>query len=549
MTLSLRQHVEIAASSMDVEYRPILNHYRDLQEFLMPRRGRFLMSDRNKLPTFTKVIDNTASMARRTLQSGMMAGITSPARPWFKLGVADKDLQEFPAVNKWLRDVRDLMSEIFASSNIYNSLHVMYGEEGVFGTGAMLTLSDFDNVIMGQTLTVGSYKIGVNDRGKVDMLYREIPLTVHQCVGRFGFDNVSQLVKDLYDRGAYSETVETYQMILPNPDRDPIKKDAKGKAFLSTYWERGSDSDKWLRMSGFDEFPAMIPRWEVLGGEPYGYGPGTIALGDTKQLQNEQKKKGQAISKMVSPPLLAPTSMRGEAITSLPGGVNYHDMVGNSAGIRSLYDVNFPVNYLTEDIREVQHRIDSAFYKDLFLMLATSDRRQITAREIEERHEEKLLMLGPVLERLHDELLNPLIDRTFNLMARAGILPVPPEEMRDQDIKVEYISMMAQAQKAVGAATIERTIAFAGNLVAVFPEIRHKVDAMAAVDEYAEMNGAPPNIIIPTKDAKMAADEEAKNMQRMAMMQQAESGAQSAKLLSETDTGDGKNAIQRMMGT
>ena len=124
-------------------------------------------------------------------------------------------------------------------------------------------------------------------------------------------------------------------------------------------------------------------------------------------------------------------------------------------GFRAAIDVRLDLSHLAADIAEVQGRIKEAFYANLFLMLAESDRREITAREIDERREEKMLMLGPVLERLHDELLSPLVARVFNIMARNGQLPEPPRGLDGRGLQVEFISILAQAQKSVATAGIE----------------------------------------------------------------------------------------------
>src|SRR5207248_10610807 len=130
------------------------------------------------------------------------------------------------------------------------------------------------------------------------------------------------------------------------------------------------------------------------------------------------------------------------------------DPTGQS--FRAAIDVRLDLSHLAADIAEVQGRVKEAFYANLFLMLADSDRREITAREIDERHEEKMLMLGPVLERLHDELLDPLVKRVFNIMTRNGMIPPAPRGVRLQHLTVEFISMLAQAQKAVATGAIER---------------------------------------------------------------------------------------------
>jgi len=198
-------------------------------------------------------------------------------------------------------------------------------------------------------------------------------------------------------------------------------------------------------------------------------------------------------------------------------------------------------------INETRQAIDKTFYVDLFLMIAQIDKGQMTAREIVERHEEKLLMLGPVLERLEGELLDPLIDRTFKIMLRTGVVPPPPEEIQGEDMKVEYISMLAQAQKMVGTTAIEQTISFVGNMMDAFPEIKDAVDADEAIIEYGDLMGIPSKIIR-SKDEIMAIREERQKAeqaaQTAAVMPQMVEGA---KKLSETELGK-NSALDALLG-
>jgi len=293
----------------------------------------------------------------------------------------------------------------------------------------------------------------------------------------------------------------------------------------------------------------------VMGANTYGTGPGSVALGDIRQLQLEQKRKAQAIDKMVDPPLTGPSSLREEVIDTLPGGTTWHDGIdGPGAGLRPVYEVNPRINELALDIRDVQERIKRAYYEDLFMMLASSDRREITAREIDERHEEKLLGLGPMLERLHNELLDPCIDTAFEYASEAGILPPPPPELQGQEISVEYISVMAQAQKMAGTASMERFVSFAGNLAGTNPDVLDKVDFDQTVDEYGDMMGVPPRMI--RSDDQVAAlrqqraqrEQQAQAaMEANQMAATASQGAQAAKLLSEADTGNG-NLLTQLTG-
>jgi len=155
-------------------------------------------------------------------------------------------------------------------------------------------------------------------------------------------------------------------------------------------------------------------------------------------------------------------------------------------------------------------------------------------------------MLGPVLERLHNELLDPLIDRTFNILQENGVLPPPPEELSGRDLSVEYVSVLAQAQQMVGIGAIERTATFAGQLAAIWPEARHKLDATQAVDDYAIALGINPKTIRSDDEVKkiVAAEQQAAQMQQMGnSMQQA---ADIASTASDVKL-DEDNAVATMM--
>lgn len=524
-------------------------HWEELSEFIMPRRGRFLTSKSNDGSKKNgKIIDSTGSMAVRTLSAGMMSGITSPARPWFRLATPESALMEQSDVKQWLFAVEKKMRDIFSRSNLYNSLQTVYEELAVFGTGAMLISEDFDDVIRCYPFTVGEYGIAQSHRLQVDTFYREFNMTVAQVVEQFGLDKCSDAVRTMFKSGQLDKWVEVLHVIEPNSVREYDKKDNLNMPYHSCYVEKASKNERKLYESGFEEFPILAPRWHVTGVDIYGRSPGMDVLGDIKALQIEQKRKAQGIDKMVNPPLQAPSSLRGQSASVLPGGVTYVDtMQGNQGGFRPTYEVNPRLGELQQDIQETQYRIQQGFYSDLFQMMMNSDRRQITAREIDERHEEKLLMLGPVLERLHTELLNPLIDRTFNIMARNELLPPAPEELAGVTLKVEYISVMAQAQKAIGTGAIERLAGFIGNMSAVKPEVLDKFDADQSVDEYAEMLGVPPKIVVPDDVVQQVREERMQMQQQQMQMEQINQGAQAAKVMSDADTG-GENILSDIIG-
>jgi Bacteriophage head to tail connecting protein len=525
------------------------SHWRDIATYQMPRAGRFISTDVNKGGKQQQSIyDNTAIFAHRTLAAGMMSGMTSPARPWFRLGLSDKDLMEYAPVRDWLFQVADTMRAIFAQSNTYNTLHQCYEELGAFGTWADFVQPDFENVIHHYPMTVGEYALSTNDKGIVDTVCRQLQMTVGQLVKQFGKDKCSIAVQNLFDRGTLDSWVPVIHMVQPRADRDSSKQDAKNMPFSSCYFEQNGDSEQYLGEGGYKRFPALCPRWVVTGNDIYGRSPGMDCLGDVKQLQHEQLRKGQAIDYQVNPPLQVPSQYKDQARNRLPGGVMFVDQTGPGGGIRSAYDVNLRLDYLLADIQDTRDRIRGAYYADLFLMMANDRRSGTTATEIAERHEEKLLMLGPVLERLHNELLSPLIDITFERMSDAGILPEAPPELQGQDLNIEFVSTLAQAQRAVAAAGSDRLLGTVNTLVQVWPEVRHKIDAMQVIDDYAGLFGVNPKMVRPDEVAQEMAAAEAQAAQAQQQGMAAAQAVESAKTASDINPQGMRDVLNMFQG-
>lgn len=509
-------------------------HWRELAELFKPRSGNFsnLEDSQRGHKKHQAVINNTPIRAARTLAAGMMAGLTSPARPWFRLTTPDPGLAEYGPVKEWLWMVETRMRTAFAKSNLYRVLPSAYSDLGVFGTHASLVLEDHEDLFRLQPWEIGTFWLAQDARLRVDTGYRLLKMTVRQLVQQFGLDACSQRVQQMWNSGQWEQRIDVYQAVEPNDERIMGALGARGMSVRSVYWEKGGDRDKLLANRGFRESPLLAPRWVTEGTSTYGDSPAMDALGDAKALQFEERRKAQSLDKLVDPPMIAPTSMRNQRVSLLPGDVTYVDVQQGQAGYRPAYEIRPDIQWQVQSIKEIEERINSAMYADLFLMLAMSDRREITAREIEERHEEKLLQLGPVLERMNDELLDPLIDRVFSIMVRKSepvwngvvdgeaLLPPPPDELRGMDLKVEYISILAQAQKLVGIQAVDRLIAFAGNIAAIKqdPSVLDKIDADQAIDEYGDMLGVSPSIVMSDDrvDEIRRARAEQQRMQQMA---------------------------------
>lgn len=513
---------------MERERSSFITHYKDLSNFIEPRRGRFFISDRNRgEKRHNNIINSRGSQALRTAQSGMFAGTMSPTQPWFKLEPLDQDMMKSDAVRFWLYRVEQLLRTIFFESNLYNQTPVMLGELLLFATGAMSHVDDFENVARFYTHTAGSYMIAQNERCEVDTFVLQKENTVEQIVREFGLKNCSAHVKYQYDQGNYDTWYPVTQLIEPNPNHKPDNPLAKFKPYRSVWFEPGNrEKDQFLKKSGFDEFPVHCPRWSVTGEDIYGTNcPGMLSLGDVKALQTMEKRKAQAVDKLVNPPLKGPPSLRNVPISSLPGSVNIYDGDGTKEGLSPVYQVEPRINEMRADIAAVENRISEAFFVDLFLAISTMEGIQPKNQlELSQRNAERLLMLGPPLQRLQQDFQGKLITRTFNQAMRAGILPEAPEELQGQALGVRYISSLAMAQRASEVGAIERVSLFTAQLATINPEVLDKFNVDEALDQYSQMTGAAPSLIVPTEIVAAKREERARQQQIAAqaeLMQQA----------------------------
>jgi hypothetical protein len=545
-----RQHAIQRWGQLKTERSSWWSHWQEITTYILPRSGRYFRQDRDKgNRRNNNIYDNTGIRALRTLGAGLMGGATSPARPWFRLGTPDQDLNDFQPVKLWLDDVSKRMHQIFQKSNTYRALHQMYEELGAFGTAASIILPNFQNVIHHHPLTIGEYAIATDAQGNVCTLYREFEMTVSAMVKEFGYANCTPTTQSLYDKGnGLDRWIPLIHAIEPRADRDPSMKNSKNMAWKSIHFELTGTGTTLLRESGFKQFPAVCPRWSVAGGDIYGNSPGMEALGDIKQLQHEQLRKANAIDFMSNPPLQVPTSMKNMDVNRMPGGITYIDPGAGGATMKSAFDVNLDLEDLLADIRDCRGRINSAFFADMFMMLDNNTNPNMTATEVAERHEEKMLMIGPVLERLSNELLYPLIETTFTHMLEAGLVPPAPPDMQGQSLNVELISMLAQAQSAIGTNSIDRFVNSLGVVAGLKPEVLDNFDPDQWADTYSDRLGVDPKLIVASDQVAMIRQARAKAQAAQAKAEAMQQQSQTAKNLAQAPTQGGQSyGLQDMM--
>lgn len=552
-TQTLRAHLDGRLFAMRDDRYSWWIHWRELAVYILPRRYRWLVTPNQQSrgqEINQAIIDSTGTVAARALSAGMMSGNTSPTRQWFNLRIQGFGTDENDPVNEWLSEVRTRMMRVFQESNFYNAAAVVYMDLAVFGTAPIIIYEDSENIIHCINPCAGEYYVANNDKGVVGVLYREFTMTVGALVEWFGEENVSDPILTSYKRGGGELQQEIKVAHAIEPNRGPIKAVPEKFAWREIYWEYGGpDTDKFLAKRGFYEVPFACPRWDISGNDAYGRSPGMDALGDIKQLQMETKRKAQAIDKLANPPMVADVELQNKPASTLPGGVTFLAKK-EGVGFKPAYE-NFrpPIKDLMVDIQDIRERIRQIFFNDLFLMFQQLEAEPRSATAIDARKEEKMIMLGPVLERLQTEFHDKVIDRTFQIMLRGGLLPDPPEEIQGHPIQVEYVSMLAAAQKAVETAGIERLFQWVGQLAGAKPDLLEKPDWEYSIEKYSSLLGNDPKLLVDSDTYKALLKNKQQQQAMAANAQMGEQVANASKNLSQTEVGGGINAVQALLGT
>lgn len=561
------------AARLELDRLPVEPRWEEVESVMLPGCTEWLRNDpdQNLMRQDEEVLDCTATLALRSLGSGFLGGYTSPSRPWANFTVEDPFLAENEKVKSFCYGTQQIMMAKFGKSNLYQQLAALYVFCAAFGTAVMIVDDDLKDVFRFTTLSTGSFWISHNERQEVDVLYRKFRLSVRDAVEKFAtkdrngnvtnWENFSDYVKELYENGDYEVMIDVAHMIKPNELYRPGNPFSKFKRYESCYWEIGTkakggsylqegaiDYDRYLRESGYDIFPAVCARWERSGMSVYATGcPGFTALGDVNMLQTLVRRALQAIEKMVNPTTNAPTSLQANGVTMVAGETNWCTDV-DKQGVRPVHEVDPDISALQTYIEDVRQRIRAVMYEDVILMLTRSDLRNMTATEIEARNDEKMLSFGPVLQQLNDGVIEPLIDICFAMLLDRGYLPEVPEELQGQDLKVEFISMMAQSQKMVELGPLERFVNFASMIIKADPRAAAKIDTDELLDVYAKLVSLQPKIVRTDEQVSAMRAADAQVQAQQMQMEQVQAGAKAAKDLGTTPT-DGDTVLSGLIDT
>lgn len=569
-----RRRYLVRWTSLKAERSRQWDKWRELADYHMPELGRFLTSDHNKPKDTSKILNGTPTRMARALAAGLFAGHTSPARPWLNLTLSDTHLAEWGPMRRWLFEVTRRVRLLLELSNFYRAMAMgVYPGLAVFGLGSCMAEEDPARVLRFTPLAMGTYAIAGDGQGEINTLQYEEAWTVGELVREFGWDNVSNSVRVAWNGGWLDQYIAVLRTILPNDEFVPGSIGKRGKKWGSAWMEIGGLSSAagalaqpssdpvigFLRDSGFEEFPVLVARWATTSRDVYPTGPGHDSLPDARMLMQLERRKLLAISKGINPAMLIPDVLRQSKLSMLPGDAVYYPTGTQGIEIKPAHALD--ARWVEETRAEAQaamQRIGQAFFAELMLMFSDerpgAGKQPDTAQEIAAKQQEKMLQLGPVLENIN-EFLTRLVERVLAIMARRRMLPPAPKEAAQARIKIEFVSVLAQAHKLVGTQGKERLLQFVGQVAQLASasgptgpaDIVDKLDMDKLVDRYADDVGVPPDSL---RDDATVAKLRAQRQQEMQAQKQGQAmlaASDAAKNLGKVPM-DEDNVVTRMLG-
>ena len=510
---------------------PWENMWQECTDYVNPNRGDFSTEQyRGSQHRVDKIYDTTAPLANEQLASGLHSFLTSPSAKWFALKTFDDDVNRQLEVKNWLdKTTTILYDRVFQSpmSNFLSQSHELYLDLGSFGTGVMMVQDIPGSGITFRTYHLADCFIQENDKGHVDTLYRRYKRTGKQLIERFG-EAVPEKVREMSYKDPYKE-FEVIHAVEPSETYgDPSQKKATNKNFKSCYVL--VEEKALLEEGGFDEFPYMVPRWQKVAGEIYGRSPSMTSLPDIKMVNAMMKTIIKGAQKMVDPPLLVPDDGFVLPVRTVPGGLNFY-RAGQQEKIEPLEtrgrpDIGFD---LLQNRRE---HILAAFHVD-WLKMPEQKTGRMTATEVVARQEEKMRLMGPMVGRLQVEFLGPLIERAFSIMTRKNLIPPAPQVIQDMDLKIEYTSPMARAQKSGQLMSVSRLFESMVPLFQAKPELLDNMNTDETFRYFHHLLDAPPQILNTEEDVSEVRQERQEQQQAMMEAEQLQSQSQSAKSMAE----------------
>jgi len=506
--------------------RPYEATWQDICDYIYPAMGKFTVKNTPGTLLTGKLVDSFPTHSCNMLASWMQTIMTNSSTKWFLLklyGVEDADYES----DKWLDSADDIFRNQINDSNLDMCLYDIFRTMISLGTAVLYSSSSSDNPLKYQVINLNEIYLRNTYDSSVSSVYRVYKLSIKEAVEFFGKSKLSRSLRQSFNNNYVENTekeIEIIHAVIPVNEFTTLGKklDPEYK-YRSIYMEK--ETEHVISSGGYFEMPYIVCRWSVEPGNVYGTGLGWQALPDIKILNRMVKTMMRAGEKAVDPPYGVPENKFTGVVKMNPGSFTY--MRPGSQAVEPLFTAgNIAISH--QMIQEQKHQIGQMFFYDQLQLL---NKNQMTATEIMERSEEKMRLLSPIGGRVQIELLQPLVERSFHMVNRTGLLPQAPEHIGQQGLKVEYQSPIHKAQQVDSLMGLQKLF----QVVAPYLELDPSAGMIFKLDEIIKLVADVLNV--PVKVLRNKYELQKKQQEKMEQMEQ-QMQMEQAKMQNETQESD-----------
>lgn len=457
------------------------SHWEEISDFLIPRHGEFTGPKRRGQKINENIFDNTGVRAVQKAAAGLFSRASNPSTQWFFMMIDDLALLDSDdEAKEHLQIIQKRMGNVI-NRQLSNVLFQIYKILLSLGTSCMFIEEHHEEILRGTTFPLKDIYICTDHMNNVDTVFRKFELSARQAVQKWPPSLLSQDVRDAASDDP-SKAFTFLHCVMPRADAVKGMKDNLNMPFAEVYMQTGEKDV--IEEGGYNEFPYMVPRIDVMDGEKYGRGPGMEALTDIKTVNSMVALILDAANMAIRPPMDVPVDAYITPFRLTPAAINMNQEPGQKASPINTFSGGVDITFNILEERRVAIR--DAFFNDQLQLL---NQPNMTATEVLERVNQNMFLLGPWLVRLEKELFKPLIDRVFGIMSRKGMFPPVPESLSKMELKIVYDSPLARAQRNQDVQAIDDMTGYLERAAAINPGVIDNFDFDAMARERAQIKG------------------------------------------------------------
>lgn len=503
-----------------------MSYWQDVANFCIPRKAWITtIKISGEMLKFNFLYDSRAILAIKKSAAGFQSNLTNRSSKWLAWRSLEDKYMQAGSNQRYFRECSDIQLGILDGTNYYESQLENFTDHLWCGSATMLTEEDWKDEVRYTEVPIEQVNVELDERGELRSLYRNFKFTVDQCINKFGEANISpEMRKAMTDDKSYTK-FEVMHYVGPRHRRDVTKADNVNMEYMSV-WTVTKEVHV-LGEGGFTSNPYDFQRFWVHSDDIYGYSPAMDVLASIKLANAQKRTLIRRAMKDADQATMMPARFFLGRLNQNPAAMNYYDKTKFSKEDFSTIPTGGNNQLSVEMMQLEQSIIDEGFFLPLFQALSNVT-KEMNVPETQKRISESLGLISPVVGRMCKGISN-VQSRTFEILNRRGLMPPPPAELQNVEMKMIFLGPLAKAQRASELSGLVQWASFIGSMAPIIPDIKDNMDGDVIANISGDMFNVDPRVIRDGNKVNAMRQRTAEAQRRAAQIEQAHDVSETAK--------------------